>query len=201
MRKISVLDRILFLLTAIVAGAEIVSGIDSHPVGAITSYTIAFGVLVLSGVMLLLFGFELLENPFTPIVSTLIPMMLSLGLVQDYIQGMVTAYAVLLGILYLISIWGRFRASTRSAALILAVVHGISGMLLFVLPIVLCLNYQVSFQLLFISFGGLVIGSEGVLLAVQKLRILPVDLNQVLALFPALLLISTAAFVAGLNIN
>jgi len=63
MRKITVPDRILFLFTAIIAGAEIVSGINSHSVAAITFYTIAFGVLVLSGVMLILFGFELLENP------------------------------------------------------------------------------------------------------------------------------------------
>ncbi len=201
MRKITVLDRILFLLTAIVAGAEIVSGINPHSVAAITSYTIAFGVLVLAGVMLILFGFELLENPFAPIVSTLIPMMLSLGLVQDHIPGMVAAYATLLGILYLISIWGRFKASPVKAALILAVVHGVSGLLLFVLPAVLSFGYGLSGQLLFISLGGLVIGLEGVLLAIQKLGILPVDLNRVLGLFPVLLLISTAAFVAGLNIN
>ncbi len=201
MRKISVLDRILFLLTSIVAGAEIVSGIDQHSIGAITSYTIAFGVLVLAGVMLLLFGFELLENPFVPIVSTLIPLMLSLGLVQDHIPGMVTAYFTLLALLYLISIWGKFRAGAKHAAMILATVHGISGLLLVVLPMVLSYGYGLSYQILFISLGGLALSLEGVLLAVQKTGFIAIDLNRVLALFPGLLLISTVAFVAGLNIN
>ncbi len=201
MRNISILDRILFLFIAIIAGTEIVSGINQHTLGAITSYTVAFGILVLAGVMLLLFGFELLENPFVPIVSTLIPMMLSLGLVQDHIPGMVNSYASLLGILYLISIWGKFRTGAKAAAMILAMVHGVSGLLLFVLPLVLCFGYGLPYQLLFISLGGLVIGLEGMLLALQKLGVLSVDLNRILSFFPGLLLISTAAFVVGLNIN
>jgi len=200
MRTISIMDRILFLLTAIVAGTEIVSGINQHSIGAITSYTIAFGVLVLAGVMLLLFGFELLKNPFLPIVSTLIPLMFSLGLIQDYIPRMVGTYALFLGVLYLISIWGRFKASPRMAAMILTVVHGISGLLLIVLPVVLYYGYGHSSQLLFISLGGLLIGLEGILLALQKLNITPIDLNKILSLFSGSLLISTAAFAVGLNI-
>jgi len=201
MRKISVSDRILFLITAHIAGVKIVTGMEHHSITATTSFTIAFGVLVLASIMLLLFGFILLENPYMPVISTLIPMMLSLGLVQDYIQGMIMSYSILIGTLYLISVWARFKASPRTASMILAVVHGISGLLLFVMPIVLYFWYGLPLRLLFVSLGGLLIGIEGSLLAIQKLNLIKIDQNRILAFFPGMILISTASFMAGLSIN
>ena len=188
-------------MTAIVAGIKIVGGMGHHSVLSTTYYTIAFGVLVLASIMLLLFGFILLKNPFMPVVSTLIPMMLSLGLVQDHIPSMVKSYSVLIGLLYLISIYARFRATPRTASIILAAVHAISGLLLVILPHILYFWYGLPPRILFISLGGLVIGAQGTLLAVQKLDIIDIDINKVLALLPAMVLISTTGFVTGLTID
>ena len=199
MRKISVYDRIIFLIIAHIAGIKIVSGMEQYSVWATASYTIAFGVLVLASAMLLLFGFELLQNRFVPVISTLIPMMLSLGLVQDYLPAMIAVYASLLALLYFVSIWARFKASPYTAAMVLAMVHGISGLLLFTLPLVLYLNYDLPSRLLFISIGGLVIGVEGTLMTLQKLNIIRVDQNLILAMFPGVLLVSISAFIVGLK--
>jgi hypothetical protein len=201
MRKISISDRIIFLITAHIAGIKIVSGMEHHSVLSTSAYTIAFGVLVLASIMLLLFGFILLENPFMPVISTLIPMMLSLGLVQDHIPGMIKSYTLLISVLYLISIYARFRATPKTAALVLAIVHGVSGLLLVVMPLVLYFVYGLPARILFIGLAGLVIGVEGSLLAVQKLNFIKIDQNRILAFLPGMVLISTAGFVAGLNIN
>jgi len=199
-RKITVLDRILFLITAIVAGNKIVSGMDQHSVLSTGFYTVSFGVLVLASIMLILFGFELLTNRFVPVVTTLIPITLSLGLVHDYIPKMTFSYSILLGLLYLISVWVRFTATEKTAALVLALVHGLSGMLLFVLPVVLVTQYGLPLQLLLVSLGGLIIGLEGIFLTLQKMGFLKMSLNTVFGRFPIMLLLATFAFVSGLHI-
>jgi len=199
-RKISVLDRILFLITAHVAGIKIVSGMEHHSALSTGFYTISFGVLVLASIMLLLFGFELLTNRFVPVVTTLIPITLSLGLVQDYLPQMTFSYSLLIGLIYWLSVWVRFKANEKTAALVLALVHGISGLLVFVLPVVLYANYGLSARLLLVSIGGLIIGIEGVFLTLQKMGYLRIELNKIFAWFPLMLLAATSAFVGGLNI-
>ncbi len=200
MRKISVVDRILFLIIAIIAGVKIVSGMERHSVLSTGFYTVAFGVLVLASLMLILFGFDLLTNRFVPVFTSLIPISLSLGLVHDFIPDMTLSYFILLSVLYLISIWIRFSASEKTAAWVLALVHGISGLLLFVLPLVLVLHYHIPLQILLVSLGGLIIGAEGVLLTLQKIGFLNVDFNTIIAAFPILLFLATSAFVGGLHI-
>jgi len=169
MRKISVLDRILFLITAHVAGIKIVTGMEHHSVLSTGFYTISFGVLVLASIMLILFGFELLTNRYVPVVTTLIPTTLSIGLVQDFLPQMTLSYSVLISIIYAVSVWVRFTAPEKTAAMVLALVHGISGLLVFVLPIVLYANYGLSARLLLVSIGGLIIGIEGIFLTLQKM--------------------------------
>lgn len=200
MRKISVLDRILFLITAHVAGFKIVTGMEHHSVMSTGFYTVSFGVLVLASIMLLLFGFDLLTNRFVPVVTTLIPTTLSIGLVHDYLPQMTLSYSVLIGIIYIVSVWVRFTAPEKTAALVLALVHGISGLLVFVLPIVLYANYGLPTKLLLVSIGGLIIGIEGIFLTLQKMGYLKIELKTIFAWFPLMLLAATSAFVSGLNI-
>lgn len=200
MRKITILDRILFLITAHVAGIKIVSGMEQHSVLSTGLYTIAFGVLVLASIMLLLFGFELLTNRFVPVVTTLIPATLSIGLVQDHLPQMTLSYSILIGIIYFISVWVRFTAPEKTASLVLALVHGISGLLVVVLPVLLFLHYGVPAKVLFVSIGGIIISIEGIFLLLQKLGYLRVELKTIFAWFPVMLLAATSAFVLGLDI-
>ena len=200
MRNITVLDRVLFLATAHVAGYKIVTGMEQHSVLATGFYTVSFGVLVLASIMLLLFGFEPLSNRFIPIVTTLIPTTLSIGLVDDYLPRMTLSYSILLGGIYALSVWVRLIAKEKTAALVLALVHGVSGLILFVLPVVLYSQHGLPARLLLVSIGGLIISVEGIFLTLQKMGYLKIGLDTVLAWFPAMLLAATSAFVSGLDI-
>ncbi len=201
MRKITVSDRILFLVTCCIAAYKIVAGMDQYSSFVMGFYTVAFGVFVLAGLMLLLFGFELLTNRFFPVVATLIPISLSLGLVQEYLPQMAFSYSLFIGGIYILSVWVRFTADEKMAALVLALVHGVSGLLVFILPVVLYVHYGLTVTILLVSFGGLILSIEGIFLTLQKTGYLKMKLNTIFAWFPLILLTATAAFVGGLSIE
>jgi hypothetical protein len=87
MRKISVLDRILLLATALLSAYQIAVGIEGLGSLAVTSYTIAFGVLLVASLILIILGFEALESPLVVAVAALIPLSLSLGLISQYVSS------------------------------------------------------------------------------------------------------------------
>jgi len=93
MKKISVLDRILLLLTGLLAAYQIVA-MDGITGLAGWAYTIAFGVLLVAGLLIIIMGFEVLDSPWVVIVSTIIPLSLSLGLVAEYLPDLTTPYLI-----------------------------------------------------------------------------------------------------------
>ena len=82
--KMSVLDRILLLMTCLLAAYQIVVGIDAMAELPIIAYTIAFGVLLVAVLLLIILGFDVLDSPVVVIVSTIIPLSLATGLVWQY---------------------------------------------------------------------------------------------------------------------
>src|SRR5512143_4151578 len=81
----SVLDRVLLLSTGLLAAYQIVVGIDDLGSMPITAYTVGFGILLLAGLLLLILGFDALDSPVVAVVSTIIPLSLSLGLVWEHL--------------------------------------------------------------------------------------------------------------------
>jgi len=63
MKKISVLDRILLLITGLLAAYQIVA-MDGITGLAGWAYTIAFGVLLVAGLLIIIMGFEVLDSPW-----------------------------------------------------------------------------------------------------------------------------------------
>ena len=82
--KISPLDRALLLITGILAAYQVAVGIDGFDTIPIIAYTIAFGILLVAGLLLIILGFDVLDSPIVVIVSTIIPLSLSLGLVWQH---------------------------------------------------------------------------------------------------------------------
>jgi hypothetical protein len=82
--KARLIDRILFLLTGLLAAYQVAVGIDSFSTIPIIAYTIAFGVLLIASLLLLILGLEVLESPVVAIASTIIPLSMALGLVWQY---------------------------------------------------------------------------------------------------------------------
>jgi len=197
MNKKSILGRIIYLLAGHVAGYQIIKGMENYSNLTTTLYTISFGVLLLSCILLLLMGFEIMENNYVAVVAALIPITLSLGLVTDKLDSS-TMYSTLISASFLIAVSLRLFSSGKIQSLSIGVIHFLSGSVIFFLPIILFLTGKAEIQILMISFGGVLIGSGGMLLGLVKAGKSVLEKEKVVALFPIILFLTTTAFVVGL---
>lgn len=197
MKQISILDRIILLITGLLAAYQIIVGVEGASVLAQTSFTIAFGVLLVAGLLLIILGFEALNSPIVVIVSTLIPLSLSLGLIAKYIEGLTIPYLIFAIAGLLAIIVTRYTTPGKAAVIVLMVVHGISGLLIFGLPIVLALRGVTRGGFALVGMGGGLIGIGGVLLSFLKAGKPVLSRELILTVLPGLLLLMAAAFVAG----
>ena len=197
MKKISVLDRILLLITGLLAAYQIAIGIEGTTPLSTISYTIALGDLLVACLLMIIMGFEVLDSVWVVIVSTIMPLSLSLGLVTEYLPGWTIPYLVFVILGFLAVIVTRFTVPGRLATITLAFVHGIAGMLIFLLPIIFAMRGEVPAGFAFVGIGGALIGVGGLLLSFLKAGkpILPRD--TIMTVLPGLLLMMTAAFVIG----
>ncbi len=92
--SISALNRILLLGTCILAAYQVVAGINGLENVPIIAYTIAFGVLLVAGLLIIILGYDILDSPVVIVVSTIIPLSLSLGLVWEHIGSLRFPYLI-----------------------------------------------------------------------------------------------------------
>ena len=196
--KMSALDRVLLLITGLFAAYQIVVGIDRMDNIPIIAYTIAFGVLLIAGLLLIILGFEALDSPVVVIVSTVIPLCLATGLVWQHLASVRVAY-LLFAILGFAAV-----ALTRSIpmrnkvpVITLAVVHGIAGMTIFLLPIIVAFQGKTNSLFSLVGIGGALIGIGGLLLSFLKTGRPILSRETILKVLPGLLLLMTICFVAG----
>lgn len=199
MKKMSALDRILLLLTGLLAAYQIVIGVEGAPPLSVGAYTIGFGVLLLAGLLLIIFGFEVLDSAYVVIVSTLIPLSLSLGLVWEFMAGWRLVYLVFVVAGLTAVTLTRLFWPGKLATITLAFVHGIAGLIIFILPIVLSANGTVPWGFALVGMGGALIGVGGLLLSFLKAGKPILPQKTILTVLPGLLLLMTAAFVAGFS--
>ncbi|MBM3144888.1 MAG: hypothetical protein FJ010_07925 [Chloroflexi bacterium] len=191
------LHRIFLLLTALLASYQVVQGIDGLERMAIACYTIAFGMLIVASLLMMILGFEVLDSPLVVISSTLIPASLALGLVSEYLDVILIPYGIFIVAGMLVILITRLAGPQKLAVIVLAVVHGVAGLAIFALPIILALRGDTKGGFAWVGIGGGLIGIGGLLLSFLKggRPILPRE--TILTVLPSLLLLSTAAFVAG----
>jgi hypothetical protein len=197
MKRITVLDRILLLLTGLLAAYQIVIGVEGAAPLAIISYTIAFGVLLVASLLIIIMGFEALDSPWVVIVSTIIPLGLSMGLVSEYLPDWTIPYLIFVIVGFLAVALSQIARPGKLATLFVAIVHGIAGMLIFLLPILLSLSGQTPVGFALVGVGGALIGVGGLLFSFLKAGKPILSQNTILTILPGLLLLMTAAFVAG----
>lgn len=191
------LDRIFLLFTALLASYQVVKGIDGLTTMAIACYTIAFGILIIASLLLIILGFEVLDAPMVVIASTLIPTSLALGLVSEYLREILIPYGVFIVAGVLAIIYTRLAGNGKLSVITLAVVHGVSGLTIFLLPILLALRAVVPAGFVWVGIGGMLIGLGGLLLSFLKAGKPLLSRQTIFSILPALLLLTTAAFVAG----
>lgn len=197
MKRISILDRLFLLVTALLAAYQVVKGIEGLDSITIASYTVAFGVLLLAALLLMVFGLEILDSPVVVIVSTIIPLSLSLGLISQFVSEFTMVYLVFTIVGFVAVVITRFFISGKIAVVVLAIVHGVAGLIIFILPIVLTIQGETEVGFLFVSLGGALIGLGGMLLGFLKTGMPILPRETILRVLPGLLLLMTASFVAG----
>lgn len=196
--KLSAFDRVLLLGTVLLCAYQIVVGIDALSAAAIIAYTIAFGVLLVAGLLLIILGFEVLDSPIVVIVSTIIPLSLSLGLVWEYYASFRTPYLVfaILGFLA-VSVTRSIPAQNGLRTLTITIVHGVSGIIIFLLPIFLAVQGKTHPAFALVGLGGGLIGLDGLLVSFLKTGRPILSRETTLKILPGLWLVMTACFIAG----
>ncbi len=131
-------------------------------------YALGFVVLLVSGVLLIFGGWGLLDSPYVLTVATLIPLGISLGLMNQYLRAYKKYYAwfALFGLLA-IAVSSINGLAFKSVAVPLF--HGVAGLIIFGLPLYLCLvkkSAPKGFGL--VGVGGGLIGIGGIALAFYK---------------------------------
>jgi len=196
--KITILDRILLLVMCHAAGYQIIRGVDGLDSLPMLAYTIGFGVLLVAGLLLIILGFDVLDSPIVVIVSTIIPLSLSLGLVWEHLAAYRTLYLVFVIVGFLAILLTRLLPlRNKLPVIVLAVVHGIAGLTIFLLPILWSLTGRAAPGFALVGVGGALIGVGGLLLSFLKAGRPLLSRAAIFKVLPGLLLLMTAAFVAG----
>lgn len=196
--KISPLNRILLLLTTVLASYQVAVGIDDLDTLPIIAFTVGFGVLLIAVLLMFILGFDVLDSPIVVIVSTVIPLALSLGIVWQYLASFRTLYLIFTIVGFLaVALTRSISMQNKFPVFVIAVTHGIAGMTIFLLPIVLSIQGNAPPLFSLVSVGGALIGVGGLLLSFLKAGKPILARETILKLFPTLLLLTTAFFVAG----
>ncbi len=196
--RTSPLARVLLLLTALLAAWQVAVGIDGLENVPITAYTVSFGGLLVACLLLIILGLDVVESPIVVIVSTVIPLSLSLGLVWEHLAVFRIPYLVftILGFLAII-ITRSLAIENKLPVLVLAIVHGIAGLTIFLLPITWAFTGRTTHGFALVGVGGALIGIGGLLLSFLKAGKPLLSRQTILKVLPGLLLLTTAAFVVG----
>lgn len=196
--KLSSLDRTLLLLTVLLASYQVSAGIDGFTAMPIVAYTIAFGVILIAALLIFILGIEVLDSPIVVIVSTIIPLSLAVGLVWQHLASMRTSYLIFAIVGFLaVTLTRSIQMQNKLPVIILAIAHGIAGLTIFLLPIVIAMQGHVKPLFALVGIGGALIGSGGLLLSFQKTGKPILSRDTIMRVFPILLLLTTALFVAG----
>ncbi len=195
-------DRIVLLLTGLTAVYLIwrFYGRYQHKKALHDIYYMeGFLVLFVSGVLLIFGGWGLLDSPYVLTVATLIPLSITMGLMNQFLPKYKKAYSwfALIGLLA-IAITSIGDMSAKAIAVPLF--HGISGMIIFLLPIYRDVTKNAPKGFWLVGIGGMLIGVGGIALAFYKAGkpLLGIFTGEfILTILAPLLLLMTLAYAWG----
>ena len=162
-------------------------------------YMMGFAVLLVSGLLLIFFGWGILASPYVLTIATLIPLGISMGLMNQFMPDYKKAYSwfALVGLLA-IAVTSIGGMALKSVAV--PVFHGVAGLIIFGLPLYksfVTKDAVKGFSL--VGVGGLLIGVGGMALAflVAGKQLLFFSGDFVFAILAHLLFLMTLAFTYG----
>ena len=159
-------------------------------------YMLGFAVLLVSGLLLIFFGWGILDSPYVLTVASLIPLGISMGLMNQFMPEYKKIYSwfALVGLLA-IAVTSIGEMSLKSIAV--PVFHGVAGLIIFGLPI---LQKDAAKGFWWVGVGGALIGIGGIALAFYKAGtpLLGIFTGEfILSILAPLLFLMTLAFTFG----
>ena len=166
--EITVIDRIILLLTGVVALYLVYSFYNEYNMHKTEKsynlwYITSFVVLFVAGLLTALFGFKVLASAFIKIVATIIPFGIALGLVREFYPKYYRYYLVFLIIGFILILLATTGAlQTR---VVYPVFHAIAGLTIFLLPVLAARAKLAPAKFIWVGVGGALIGIGGMALA------------------------------------
>lgn len=161
-------------------------------------YLLGFVVLLVSGLLLIFLGYGILASPYILTVASLIPLGLSMGLMNQFVPRWKKIYTwfALIGILAIAitSIIG-----SPAKKIIVPLFHGVAGLIIFLVPIKASTDGKAAKGFWWVGVGGVLIGLGGIALAFLSAgtQLLFFSQDFVLTILAPLLLLMTLAFTWG----
>jgi hypothetical protein len=199
--KITVRDRLLLLGTVILSAYLIIASLEGLAPLSIWIFTIGFGILLVACLLLIILGFEGLESQAVVTVSTAIPLCTSLGLISVHFPSLFIPYLIFCIIGFGITGVTRFTLPGQTSTLVLALVHGVAGLMILYIPFRVVVAGTNPPGYLLVSLGGALIGLGGLLLAFMRAGKPILSQDVLYKLLPGILLLMSAAFVGGFYFN
>ncbi len=187
------------LLVAIIAGVQIVSGIEGLGTIPIAYYTVSYGIFLISAILMILMGVDIIEHTPAALAASMLPLGFSMGLVGEFLLEYHLIFSTLVSILYGGLLIQKFRHYDKSSLIFQILLHGFSGLVLFIMPIVLLVQRKVEANFLGISVGTGLVAIGGMALAFLKSGKPLLTKDQIYSIFPIVLLMSVIAYSVGIG--
>ncbi|MFX0172003.1 MAG: hypothetical protein ACFE9L_08790 [Candidatus Hodarchaeota archaeon] len=163
------------------------------------AWAVSFLVLFISGVLIILFDYDILAEPLVPVVAAFIPACLVIGLFfaawDDKPYGLYYAIFTIIMVVALAIVRLLPDLNDFSTPVLMAL-HIPSGLSIVGIPLYTALKKETEMTSIFYSIGGLLISIGGVLLAISKTN---ADIEELtFAVLPLLLVIVSVFFALGI---
>jgi hypothetical protein len=198
----TILDKIILLATGLVAAYLVWRFYTrwSHKKALHDIYyMLGFLVLLVSGLLLIFLGYGILASPFVLTVASLIPLGISLGIMNQFYPKYKKAYAWFALVGFLAIGISSFTDMDSLKKIAVPVFHGAAGLVIFLGPILASVNNLAPKGFWWVGVGGALIGLGGIALAFLSLgsQLLFFSQQFVLTILAPLLFLMSLAFAWG----
>ncbi len=195
-------DRIILLLTGLTAVYLVVRFYGRYQEKKTRYdifYMVAFVVLFVSGVLLIIGGWDVLKSPYVLTVATIIPLGITMGLMCQFLPQYKKIYAVFAIVGFIAIAVSSIGDMDTLRRISVPVFHGTSGMIIFLLPLYRCYKKIAPKGFGLVGIGGMLIGIGGMALAfvVSGKQLLFFSEEVILMILAPLLLLMTLAYAWG----
>lgn len=125
-------------------------------------YLMGFAVLLISGLLLIIFGMDILASPYVLTVASLIPLGISMGLAEEYFPKWKTYFKWFAALGFLAIAVTSIGGMEIPKKIAVPLFHGVAGLVIFIGPFI-AKDAPKGFW--WVGIGGLLIGLGGIALA------------------------------------